>query len=57
MIWRQRSWPSVLAVEMGILRWDNWLNHHFLFGTIRRIPPAEAEANYYANNETLNMAA
>ena len=57
VIWRQRSWPSVSAVEMATLRWVDWFNNHRLFGPIGYIPPAEAEANYYAALETLNMAA
>ncbi|MCK9553965.1 IS3 family transposase [Aquamicrobium sp.] len=57
VIWRQRSWPSVSAVEMATLRWVDWFNHHRLFGPIGHIPPAEAEANYYAANETLDMVA
>ena len=57
VIWRQRSWPSVSAVEMATLRWIDWFNNHRLFGTIGLIPPAGAEANYYAANETLDMVA
>lgn len=57
VIWRQRSWPSVSAVEMATLRWVDWFNHHRLFGPIGHIPPAEAEANYYAARENLNMVA
>jgi putative transposase len=57
VIWRQRSWPSVSAVEMATLRWVDWFNHHRLFGPIGHIPPAEAEANYYAANQTLDMVA
>lgn len=57
VIWRQRSWPSASAVEMATLRWVDWFNNHRLFGPIGHIPPAEAEANYYAANETLDMVA
>jgi transposase InsO family protein len=57
VIWRQRSWPSVSAVEMVTLRWVDWFNHHRLFAPIGHIPPAEAGANYYAARETLNMVA
>ncbi|WP_407940305.1 IS3 family transposase [Novosphingobium aerophilum] len=57
VIWRQRSWPSASAVEIGTLRWVDWFNNHRLFGPIWHIPPAEAEANYYAANETLDMVA
>lgn len=57
VIWRQRSWPSASAVEMATLRWVDWYNNQRLFGPIGYIPPAEAEANYYAALENLNMAA
>ena len=57
VIWRQRSWQSVSAVEMATLRWVDWFNNHRLFGPIGHIPPAEAEANYYADREILVMVA
>ena len=57
VIWRQRSWPSASAVEMATLNWVEWFNYHRLFGPIGYIPPAEAEANYYATIETLDMVA
>lgn len=57
VIWRQRSWPSASAVEMATLRWVDWYNNQRLFGPIGYIPPAEAEANYYATIETLDMVA
>jgi type 1 glutamine amidotransferase len=57
VIWRQRSWPSASSVEMATLRWVDWFNNHRLFGPIGYIPPAEAEANYYAALENLDMVA
>ena len=57
VIWRQRSWPSASAAEMATLRWTSWFNNHRLFGPIGHIPPAEAEANHYAANETLDIVA
>jgi len=57
VIWRQRSWPSASAVEMATLRWVDWYNNHRLFGPIGHIPPAEAEDNYYAALQNLDMAA
>ena len=57
VIWRQRSWPTASAVEMATLRWVDWFNNHRLFGPIGYIPPAEAEANYYAALEILDMVA
>ena len=57
VIWRQRSWPSASAVEMATLRWVDWFNNHRLFGPIGHIPPAQAEANYYAAIDNLDMVA
>jgi transposase InsO family protein len=57
VIWRQRSWPTASAVEMATLKWVDWFNNHRLFGPIGHIPPAEAEANYYAAKENLYMVA
>jgi len=44
-------------VEMATLRRVDRFNHHRLFGPIGPAPPAEAEANYFATNETLDMVA
>jgi len=41
----------------GALRWAELFNNHRLFGPIGHIPSAEAEANYYAAIETLDMMA
>lgn len=57
IIWRQRSWPTASAVEMATLRWVDWFNNRRLFGPIGYIPPAEAEANYYAALEIIDMVA
>ncbi|MBB3501289.1 transposase InsO family protein [Novosphingobium sp. SG754] len=57
VIWRQRSWSGASAVEMATLRWVDSFNNQRLFGPIGYIPPAEAEANYYAALENRDMAA
>lgn len=57
VIWQQRSWPTASAVEMATLRRVDRFNNHRLFGPIRHIPPAEAEANYYAALDCLDKAA
>jgi class 3 adenylate cyclase len=51
------SWPTASAVEMATLKWVDWFNNHRLFGPIGHITPAEAEANYYAAKENLDMVA
>jgi hypothetical protein len=35
-------------VELATLAWVNWFNHRCLLKRIGNIPPAEAEAHYYA---------
>jgi len=57
VIWRQRSWPTASAVEMVTLRWVDWFNNHRLFGPIGYMPPVEAEADYNAAREILDMVA
>ena len=57
VIWRQRSWPNASAVEMATLRWVDWFNNQRLFGPIGHIPPAEAEAIYYAAIDNFDMVA
>jgi putative transposase len=42
---------------MATLRWVNWFNNHRLFGPTGHIPPAEPEANYYAEIDNLDMVA
>jgi hypothetical protein len=39
------------------LKWVDWFNNRRLLEPIGNIPPAEAEANYYAALETSSMAA
>ena len=38
---------GVLKLELAILEWVSWFNHHRLLEPIGYIPPVEAEANYY----------
>jgi putative transposase len=48
VIHRRSSWKTIEAVEMATLEWVAWFNHQRLLEPIGYIPPAEAEANYYA---------
>lgn len=57
IIHRRGPWRSLEAVEHATLEWVDWFNHRRLLGSIGNIPPAEAEAKYYAAQETLDMAA
>jgi transposase InsO family protein len=57
VIRRRGPWRSVEAVEFATLEWVHWFNHHRLFEPIGNIPPAEAEARYYASMTERVMAA
>ena len=45
------------AVEYATLEWVDWFNNRRLLEAIGNIPPAEAEANFYAALERSDMAA
>ena len=60
VIHRRGPWRSFEAVEFATLEWVDWFNHRRLLEPIGNIPPAEAEANYYAATaamDKLHMAA
>jgi putative transposase len=48
VIHRKSSWKTAESVEIATLEWVAWFNHQRLLEPIGYIPPAEAEANYYA---------
>ena len=57
VIHRKGSWKSMDAVEYATLIWVDWFNNRRLLGPIGHIPPAEAEANYYAALKETAIAA
>lgn len=57
VIHRRGPWRSIEAVEFATLEWVDWFNHRRLLEPIGDIPPAEAEANFYAALEQPAMAA
>ena len=57
VIHRRGPWRSFEAVEFATLEWVDWFNHRRLLKPIGNIPPAEAEARYYALNDQAAMAA
>ena len=57
VIHRRGPWRSLEAVEFATLEWVDWFNHRRLLEPIGNIPPAEAEAIYYAAQENLLLAA
>lgn len=50
-------WRSFEAVEYATLEWVDWSNNRRLLESIGNIPPAEAEANFYAALDAEPMAA
>jgi putative transposase len=57
VIHRRGPWRSFEAVEYATLEWVDWFNNRRLLEPIGNIPPADAEANFYAALETEAMAA
>ena len=57
MINRRGPWRSFEAVEFATLEWVDWFNKRRLLGPIGNIPPAEAEAAYYAQLVMTRIAA
>jgi putative transposase len=57
VIRRRGPWRSLEAVEFATLEWVDWFNHRRLFEPIGNIPPAEAEARYYAQTDDVTLAA
>jgi transposase InsO family protein len=57
VIHRSGPWKSIEAVEFATLEWVDWFNNRRLLSSIGNVPPAEAEAEYYASLEELKIAA
>ena len=57
MIHRRGQWRSGEAVEFATLAWVDWFNNRRLLGPIGYVPPAEAEASYYAALDEVPLAA
>jgi putative transposase len=57
VIWRRGPWRNFETVEFATLQWVDWFNNKRLLEPIGNIPPAEAEARYYAQIEEPALAA
>ena len=57
VIHRRGLWMNLDAVEFATLEWVDWFNHRRILEPIGNIPPAEAEARYYAALEQPALAA
>ena len=57
VIQRRGPWRSFETVEFATLEWVDWFNNRRLLEPIGNIPPAEAEARYYARAKAQALAA
>lgn len=57
VIRHEGPWKGLDEVEFATLEWVDWFNNKRLLEPIGNIPPAEAEARYYAQIEEPAMAA
>lgn len=57
VIHRRGPWRCLKAVEYATLGWVDWFNNRHLLEPIGKVPPTEAEANFYAAPETEPIAA
>ena len=57
LVHRQGQWRNMQDLEMATLGWVDWFNIRCLLGPIGNIPAAEAEENFYAQRDLLNMVA
>jgi transposase InsO family protein len=57
VIHRRGPWRSLEAVEFATLEWVDWFNNRRLLEPIGNIPPAEAEARFYAQSAEFAMVA
>ena len=57
VIRRTAPWKGLEAIEFATLEWVQWFNNRRLLEPIGNVPPAEAEARFYADNQGLAMVA
>jgi putative transposase len=51
LIKRKGPWKTLADIELATAEYIDWFNHRRLHGAIGHIPPAEHEANYYAQTQ------
>ena len=56
VIQRKGPWRHLEAVEFATLTWVDWFNHRRLLEPIGYVPPAEYEAQYYADRDAASTA-
>lgn len=50
------GWASIRDVEIAVVEYVDWFNHRRLHGEIGLVPPAEAEATYWASQPAVEYA-
>ena len=50
------GWASIRDVEIAVAEYIDWFNHRRLHGEIGMVPPAEAEAAYWASQPPVEYA-
>lgn len=55
IIHQRGPWKTREAVELATLEWVSWFNHHRLLEPIGYIPPAEAEANCWRQQDQASI--
>ena len=56
-VWHDGPFATVAQLELATADWVDWFNTRRLLEPIGSIPPAEAEARYYAQAEVQALAA
>ena len=57
VIRRRGPWRTLETFKFATLEWVDWFNHRRRLEPIGNIPPAQAEARYYAQTDDFAMAA
>jgi transposase InsO family protein len=57
LVHRQGSWRNMQDLDMATLGSLDWFDNRRLLGSIGDIPPAEAEDNFHAQRDPLDMVA
>ena len=56
LVYRRGPWRTVEQLEYALFEYLDWWNHRRLHGEIGLVPPAEKEANHYAQPPALAEA-
>tara|TARA_R110002126_G_scaffold270686_1_gene414500 strand:+ start:352 stop:756 length:405 start_codon:yes stop_codon:yes gene_type:complete len=57
LVHRQGPWRNMQDLEMATLGWVDWFHNRRLLGPVGKISPVDAEENFYAQRDVLDMVA